>query len=137
MAFDPGSSNGITKPENWFGISTYTFNSGRERTAWDAAHGTGDAFWQRRMSPYQNKLDPEGHFKFNQDARWNGALVSHGTDDAGIAGTTAHGPHGDPVNEISWSSDPLKPSFLQFVELEYDSRISELQIVPPAHLLQN
>ncbi|WP_280514010.1 calcium-binding protein, partial [Stappia taiwanensis] len=127
MAFDPGSANGINKPENWFGISTYTYSTGRERTAWDAAHGTGDKFWQREILAYQNKLDPDGHFQFNQNARWNGALISHGTDDAGIAGTTAHGAHGGPVNELSWSSDRLRPSFLQTVEVEFDEKFKILK----------
>ncbi|GGF08014.1 hypothetical protein GCM10007285_39880 [Stappia taiwanensis] len=54
MAFDPGSANGINKPENWFGISTYTYSTGRERTAWDAAHGTGDAFWRTKCWPVFN-----------------------------------------------------------------------------------
>ena len=130
MAFNPGSANGITKPESWFGISTFKFESGAERTAWDAAHGTGNAIWRDNMQEYQNKLDPDGSFKFNQDARWNGALVSFRTIDGGASGTTAHGPHDTPVDEISWRADPDKngPSFLQSVEAEFDARIAELDL---------
>ncbi|MCP4073958.1 MAG: hypothetical protein GY742_19860 [Hyphomicrobiales bacterium] len=81
MAFDEGSPNGIARPETWMEIGDFELSSGTTRTAWDGAHATGDALWNSRMMEYQGKLDPDGHFQFSPDARWNGALVSNRTID--------------------------------------------------------
>ena len=102
----------------------------KKRTPWDGAHSTGDSLWQDKMQSYQSKLDPEGHFKFDQNARWNGALVSSRTVDAGVSGTTAHGGHGNAVNEISWRARPdlNGPSFYQSIEAEFDAKVDALDV---------
>jgi len=127
MAFDQGAPNGIARPDNWFGVGDFELSNGTVRTAWDGAHATGDAFWRREMGEYQNALDPDGSFKFDPDARWNGALVSNRTIDGGASGTTAHGNHGQAVNEISWSSDQNKPSFFQSVLDEFNDTVDGLE----------